>query len=102
MLELVNNLQSRQVSPNSNRFQVSLEGTDPARIKKVLETLLDTFEKEAKRETELKNSDTSEYASRSLSKLKEELAAIDKSIFDTLSTSKRSGRGARASPRNTT
>ena len=93
--DLINNLQARQV-PNSNRFHVSLEGTDPARTKKVLETLLEVFERDAKSETDLKNSDTSEYASRSMSKLKDELAAIDKNIFDTLSTSKTIGPGGKS------
>ena len=46
VLELINNLQTRQV-PNSNHFQVTLEGTDPARTTKVLETLLDVFKKQA-------------------------------------------------------
>jgi len=95
VLDLVNNLQVRQVG-TSNRFQVALEGPDPARTKKVLETLLEIFKKRAKDESDFKNSDTSEYASGSLRKLKEELAAIDKNIFDTLSTSKTIGPGGKS------
>jgi capsular exopolysaccharide synthesis family protein len=95
VLELVNNLQVRPVL-NSNRFQVSLEGTDPARTKKLLETLLELFQRQARTEIELKNNDTSVNAMSSLNKLNEELKALDRKIIDALTHSTTIGPGGKS------
>ena len=101
MLDLVNNLQVRQVG-TSNRFQVSLKGPILRGRRRCSWSTPSVFKKKAKDESDFKNSDTSEYASGSLGKLKEELAVIDKNIFEMLSTSKTIGPGARVWPRNAT
>jgi capsular exopolysaccharide synthesis family protein len=93
--ELVTNLQTRQI-PNSNRFQVTLEGTDPARTKRVLETLLDLFQRQARRESETKNDDTSKNAQSSLNKLNEELRTLDERIMKALTNSKTIGPGGKS------
>ena len=95
VVELVSNLQTRQV-PNSNRFQVSLEGTDPTRTKKLLETLLEKFQKETQSESELKNFDTSVHANSSLKKLNAELLVLDDKIMKALENSKSIGPGGKS------
>jgi capsular exopolysaccharide synthesis family protein len=95
VLELVNNLQVRPIL-NSNRFVVSLEGTDPARTRKLLETLLELFQRQTRSEIELKNNDTSVNAVSSLNKLNEELRALDKKIIDALTNSKTIGPGGKS------
>jgi capsular exopolysaccharide synthesis family protein len=95
VLELLNNLQTRQV-PNSNRFQVSLEGNDPARTAKLLYTLLDLFRSEARRETEAKNDASKQGAVTSLNTLKQELAALDKKIYEVLTNSTTIGPGGKS------
>jgi capsular exopolysaccharide synthesis family protein len=95
VLSLVNNLQTRQV-PNSNRFQVTLEGTDPARTKRTLETLLELFQRQAKGETEVKNEDSRIGATTSLNTLNKELAAIDARIAEILTSSKTIGPGGKS------
>jgi capsular exopolysaccharide synthesis family protein len=95
VLEIVNNLQVRPVL-GSNRFNVTLEGTDPARTKKLLETLLELFQRQARSEIDLKNNDTSVNAVSSLNKLNEELRALDKKIIDALTNSKTIGPGGKS------
>jgi capsular exopolysaccharide synthesis family protein len=97
VLELVSNLQVKPVL-NSNRFQVSLEGADPARTKKLLETLLDLFARQTRSEIDVKNNDTSVNAVSSLNKLTEELRALDKKIIEVLTNSKTIGPGGKSLP----
>src|SRR4051812_23033295 len=79
--EVLNNLQYRQIAQQSRRFQVWLEGTDPARTARLLYTLLELFQKQARSETELKNEASKSGAETSRNTLKKELAALDTKIY---------------------
>ena len=100
VLELVNNLQSRQV-PNSNRFQVLLEGTDPARTTRMLYTLLEIFKNKAKEENDRKNDASKLGAESSRNALKSELDKLDQKIYSILSNSNTIGPGGEEPRRGT-
>jgi capsular exopolysaccharide synthesis family protein len=95
VLELINNLQTRQV-PNSNRFQVSLEGTDPGRTRRLLQGLLELFQRQAMSETEVKNDGSREGANASLNTLHKELERLDEKIEQILTNSKTIGPGGKS------
>jgi polysaccharide biosynthesis transport protein len=77
---ILGGLQVRQVS-KTNMFIVMLEGRDPARTKKLLETLLEEFKKLATDENLDKIGETKEYAQTRLGGLKKDLAALDEAIY---------------------
>jgi capsular exopolysaccharide synthesis family protein len=93
--QLISELQTRQI-PLSKRVVVSLEGTDPARTKKVLETLLELFQRQAKSENENKNEDSREGANASLIALSKELKALDDKITEILRNSRTIGPGGKS------
>jgi capsular exopolysaccharide synthesis family protein len=93
--DLINNLATKQIT-GSNRFQVSLEGTDPARTAKTLLTLLQLFQKQAVDETVSKNEASKDWAVTSLNKLKKELTDLDTEIYQTLGKSKTIGPGGKS------
>ncbi|HMB05186.1 MAG TPA: hypothetical protein VKP69_15790, partial [Isosphaeraceae bacterium] len=95
--ELITGIQTRQI-PNSNHFQVTLEGTDPARTARMLYTLLDAFQKMAGDEIQDKVEASKVHASMSLDKLKQELAALDRNIDTMLKTTKTIGPGGKSLP----
>jgi len=64
----------------TNSFTVTLEGSDPARTKKLLEMLLVQFQQEAKTENSKKLDDTAVYAQTSLGKLKDSSRKLDEAI----------------------
>jgi succinoglycan biosynthesis transport protein ExoP len=93
--DLVNKLSTRPIL-NSNRHQVALEGTDPARTAKLLYALLELFQHEAKRETEDKNFASRENAENSLKKMNTELARLNEKIYKVLADSKTIGPGGKS------
>ena len=80
---ILSSLQVRQVS-KTNMFIVMLEGKDPARTKKLLETLLEEFKKLAADENLDKIGETKEYAQRRLAELKKERDALEEAIYKQL------------------
>jgi succinoglycan biosynthesis transport protein ExoP len=93
--DLLNNLKWRQITQQSRRFEITLEGTDPARTARQLYTLLDLFRAEARREIEEKNDASKQGAESSLNKLKNELTALDQKIYGTLTSSTTIGPGGK-------
>ena len=77
--ELLDNLQARQL-PKSKFVSVTLEGTDPSRTAKLLETLLKMFREQELDEKSKKNENSKTYAEESLKRMTHELASLDKSI----------------------
>jgi capsular exopolysaccharide synthesis family protein len=96
--ELFKTLNVQQVKKGSNSFIVSLEGKDPARTKKLLEMLLNEFQKQAKRENEEKLDNTKQYAKDNLDKLRDSLAALGRTIEDMLKNNSNIGPGGRSIP----
>jgi capsular exopolysaccharide synthesis family protein len=96
VLELLNNLQYRQVAPQSRRFQVTLEGTDPARTAKLLYTLLDLFQSDARHETERRNEASRVGAETSLNSLNQDLKKLDTKIYEILTNSTTIGPGGKS------
>ena len=91
---ILNGLQVRQIG-KTNMFAVTLEGRDPARIKSLLEALLDEFKNQAQAEKQEKTDDTKEYAQQRLSKLKIDLEKLDSTIYNQLKTLRTIGPGGR-------
>lgn len=85
--DLVNSLQVRQM-PGTNYFVVSLEGTDPERIRKQLEALLGEFRKQAEDEVLHMLNETQASASRNLELLRAEETKLREQIFESLKNSK--------------
>jgi capsular exopolysaccharide synthesis family protein len=77
--ELVTTLQTRQV-PATGFFDVILEGTDPARITRLLNTLLSIFKEDALERSKESLDTSRRRASTNLQALKLELLAIDKEV----------------------
>ncbi len=76
---------------NSNWVTVTLEGTDPARTARQLQTLLNRFAEHAKNESMNRIDTTRQYATATLKKAEEELRGIDKMIVEILSKTKTIG-----------
>ena len=79
----------------SNWVVVTLEGTDPARTAKQLQTLLNKFADEAKNESVKRIDTTKDHATTSLRKLEEELKSHDTEVKKLLGTSKTIGPGGK-------
>jgi capsular exopolysaccharide synthesis family protein len=79
----------------TNSFVVSLEGTDPARTKKLLELLLYEFKKQATREITDKLDNTATYAESHLKDLRDSAAALDREIETILKKTRTIGPGGR-------
>jgi succinoglycan biosynthesis transport protein ExoP len=77
--ELIAQLQTRQL-PNTNLFDILLEGTDPVRTTRTLNTLLELFKNDAKAENSMMLDVSKNHAVRSLDVLNKELTALDESI----------------------
>ncbi len=92
--ELVNSLQTR-IGLNTNWVSVSIEGTDPARITRLLTTLLEVFYQQSKAEIDNQNKDISEFANLSLNRLREELASIDRETLAMLQSTTTVGPGGK-------
>jgi len=80
----------------TNWFIVSLEANDPARAKKLLDTLLDKFKEEVTEDNAKKLESTTQFAQDSLKKLKVGLAALDQLIDETLRKTRTIGPGGRS------
>ena len=78
----------------TNSFVVSLEGTDAAQTKKLLEMLLLQFETETREENDKKLEDTAEYAQATLAKLKD-TKILDRQVEEALQKSNTVGPGGR-------
>ena len=91
---ILSGLQVRQVS-KTNLFTVMLEGRDPARTKKLLETLLEEFKKQATDEYLDKIGETKEYAQTRLGELKKDLTGLDEAIYKQLKAVRIIGPGGR-------
>jgi polysaccharide biosynthesis transport protein len=77
--ELISQLQTRQL-PGTNLFDVFLEGTDPIRSTRTLNTLLELLRNDAKAENSAMLDLSKEHAERSLEALEKELGRLDDSI----------------------
>jgi succinoglycan biosynthesis transport protein ExoP len=77
--ELVAQLQTRNL-PGTNIFDVFLEGTDPARTALLLNTLLEEFQNDAKRDSTDTIEASKRHAEQSLKELQDELANLDRNI----------------------
>jgi capsular exopolysaccharide synthesis family protein len=91
---ILNGLMVRQVG-KTNMFIVMLEGKDPLRTKKLLETLLEEFKKLATDENFNKIGETKEYAQSRLTGLKKDLAGLDDGIYKQLKTVRIVGPGGK-------
>lgn len=80
---------------NSNWVTVTLEGTDPARTARQLQTLLNRFAEHAQKESTDRIDTTRHYATTTLQKAEEELRGIDKLIVETLIKNKSIGPGGK-------
>ncbi len=87
-------LSTRQII-GSNWVQVTLEGTDPARTTRQLQTLLSRFAEDAKDESLFRIDTTKQHATATLAKLQDELKALNKAIVQILSESKTIGPGGK-------
>jgi capsular exopolysaccharide synthesis family protein len=94
--ELFKSLNVVQPKKNANSFLVTLEGRDPARTKKLLETLLVEFQKQARTENERKLDTTEEYAKDNLDKLKESSKKLDEQIQSALKKTRTIGPNGRS------
>ncbi len=93
--ELFRSLSVQRVK-TTNSFIVTLEGKDPAKTKKLLETLLIEFKKQAKEENESKVYSTESYAKDDLEKLKRSQLDLDKELQQALSKNRTIGAGGRS------
>ncbi len=80
----------------TNSFTVSLEANDPARAKKLLDTLLDKFKEEVTEDNAKKLVATTQFAQDSLNKLKGALGELDQSIDESLRKTRIIGPGGRS------
>jgi capsular exopolysaccharide synthesis family protein len=94
--ELFKSLNVIQVKKGSNTFIVTLEANDPARAKKLMDTLLDKFKEEVTSETSKKLQDTSDFAQDSLKAQRTSLDALDKTIEENLRSTRTVGPGGRS------
>jgi capsular exopolysaccharide synthesis family protein len=94
--ELFKSLNVTQVKKGSNTFIVSLESNDPARAKKLLDTLLEKFKEEVTNENADKLKTTTEFALDSLKKLEAGLKTLDKSIEESLRNTRTIGPGGKS------
>jgi capsular exopolysaccharide synthesis family protein len=79
--ELVNGLSTRR-HPDSNNFDVYLEGTDPARVTALLNALLERFAQRAKDDSGKVLRASEKKASESLDQLQKDLADLDEAILE--------------------
>src|ERR1017187_890527 len=79
----------------TNSFTVTLEGSDPARTRKLLDMLLIKLKREATNENEEKLRTTGEYANDTLKKLKESSSQLDRVIETALTNTNTIGPGGR-------
>jgi len=91
---ILNGLQVRQIG-KTNMFAVTLEGRDPARIKNLLESLLEEFKRLAQLESQNSTEDTKTYANGRLRELKAELDALDQRLYNQLETVRTIGPGGK-------
>ncbi|MGO9464764.1 MAG: polysaccharide biosynthesis tyrosine autokinase [Isosphaeraceae bacterium] len=80
----------------TNRFIVSLESNDPARAKKLLDTLLDKFKEEVTEDNSKKLVATTQFAQDSLKKLRGGLAELDSLVDESLRKTRTLGPGGRS------
>jgi polysaccharide biosynthesis transport protein len=81
---------------NTNLFIVSLEGSDPARTKKLLEMLLTQLQKTARKENEDKLDDVEKYAQDRVKILVNESKEFDDAVMTALARSNTIGPGGRS------
>ncbi|CAN5904078.1 N/A [soil metagenome] len=83
---LIKALKTQQL-PRSSTYEVHLEGTNPARVTKILDLWLEEFAAEAKSEVDNKIALSRQAADNSLKQLEMALSNLDDTIINTLSTS---------------
>ncbi|MGP0069555.1 MAG: polysaccharide biosynthesis tyrosine autokinase [Isosphaeraceae bacterium] len=94
--ELFRTLTYTPVQKNGNIYIVTLEGSDAARTKKLLETLLRYFQKDAKTENGEKTEATRDYAKDNQRELEGELKQLDVAISDALKFNSTIGPGGKS------
>jgi capsular exopolysaccharide synthesis family protein len=96
--ELFKTLTVTQVKKNTNLFILTLDGSDPALTKRLLEILLEEFEKQAKRENEDRLGSTEEYAKDDLAELEKSKKDLDARITAELQKTRTLGPAGRSIP----
>ncbi len=94
--ELFKSLSVVQPKKGSNAFVVSLEGQDPSRTKRLLETLLVKFQSETEKETLEKLNGAGVFAEISLTTLKNDTGKLDAIIEEELKKSRTVGPGGKS------
>jgi len=82
--DLLAKLSTRQLLPNTGYYDVFLEGNDPERTTRLLNTLLDRFEKDAKDENFRMLDVSRGHAQHNLDALQKELVNLDKKVNELL------------------
>ncbi len=78
--EILANLSTRRIQPGTNVFAVELEGADPQRVAKLLNALLDYFNKDVQSKSVAELRKATEVGAEKLRALKKELEALDGKI----------------------
>jgi polysaccharide biosynthesis transport protein len=94
--ELFKSLNVIRLMKNTNLFIVTLEGSDPARTRKLLDMLLIQLQKTAKEENDKKLDNVKTYAQSRLDKLVKESKEFDVEIMTALAKSNTIGPGGRS------
>ena len=94
-LELFKSLAVLQARKNSNSFIVTLEGSDPALTKRLLEILLEDFKSQAAEENGDKLNATQVYAEGNLAALKTDMGKLEAAIGKAMKTTRTVGPGGR-------
>ena len=94
-LELFKTLTVQRLK-GTNSFNVALEGSDPARTRKLLDMLLIQFKNDTTDENEVKLGTTAQYANETLDKLKESSKKLDGVIENALRNTNTIGPGGRS------
>ncbi|HEV3121549.1 MAG TPA: Wzz/FepE/Etk N-terminal domain-containing protein, partial [Isosphaeraceae bacterium] len=82
--DLLSKLSTRQLLPNTGYYDVFLEGNDPERTTRLLNTLLDRFEKDAANENVKLLEVSRTHAQHILDSLQKELAHLDEKVNNLL------------------
>jgi polysaccharide biosynthesis transport protein len=94
--ELFKSLAVLQARKNSNQFIVTLEGSDPALTKRLLEILLEDFKSQAAEENRIKLSATQVYAEGNVAALKTDLGKLEEAIGTAMKNTRTVGPGGRS------
>ncbi len=78
--EIISNISNRRMLPATNVYEISLEGSDPERVTKLLTTLLEAFKLQVKAESTRAMDGAKDETNRSIGEIKNEIAQLDKEV----------------------